>query len=107
MKTSLENPCPGRDRLGAYLNQIRLSGGGIFSRLGRTYPFALYGSDLRFSTKGLKRGVESLAIGWSNEVIGVFARVAKNVCDLLHPAFFAAGTKSDIDAGEPEHHLLE
>ena len=51
--------------------------------------------------------MESLAIGGSYEVIGVFARVAKNVCDLLHPAFFAARTKSDIDAGEPEHHLLE
>ena len=25
----------------------------------------------------------------------------------MHPAFFAAGTKSDVDTGEPEHHLLE
>ena len=40
-------------------------------------------------------------------MIGVFARVAKNVYDLLHPAFFATRTKSDVDTGEPEHHLLE
>ena len=50
---------------------------------------------------------ERLAVGWSNELIGVFARVAKNVCDLSHPAFFAARTKGDIDVGEPEHHFLE
>ena len=29
------------------------------------------------------------------------------MCDLLHPALFAAGTKGDVDAGEPEHHLLK
>jgi len=51
--------------------------------------------------------VERLAVGWPYKLIGVFARVAKNVCDLLHPAFFAAGTKGDIDVGEPEHHFLE
>jgi len=25
----------------------------------------------------------------------------------LHPAFFAAGTKGDVDAGEPEHYFLD
>jgi hypothetical protein len=25
----------------------------------------------------------------------------------LHSAFFAAGTKGDVDTGEPEHHLLK
>jgi hypothetical protein len=50
---------------------------------------------------------ERLAVGWSNELIGVFARVAKDVCDLLHPALFAARTKSDIDVGEAEHDFLE
>jgi len=48
-----------------------------------------------------------LGVGWSNELIGVFAAVAKDVCDLLHPAFFAARTKGDVDVGEPEHHFLE
>ena len=48
-----------------------------------------------------------MGVGWSYEVIGVFARVAKDVCDLSHPAFFAARTKGDIDVGEPEHHVLE
>ena len=51
--------------------------------------------------------MERLAVGWPYKLIGVFARVAKNVCDLLHPAFFAARTKGDIDVGEPEHHFLE
>jgi hypothetical protein len=37
----------------------------------------------------------------------VFARVAKDVCDLLHPAFFAARAKGDVDVGEPEHHFPE
>jgi hypothetical protein len=37
----------------------------------------------------------------------VFARVAKDVCDLLHPAFFAARAKGDVDVGEPQHHFLE
>lgn len=37
----------------------------------------------------------------------MFAAVAKDVCDLLHPAFFAAGTKGDVDVGEPEHDFLE
>jgi hypothetical protein len=40
-------------------------------------------------------------------VIGVFARVAKDVCDLLHSAFLAARAKGDVDTGEPEHHFLE
>ena len=51
--------------------------------------------------------MERLAVGWPYKLIGVFARVAKNVCDLLHPAFFAAGTKGDVDVGEPEHDFLE
>ncbi len=50
---------------------------------------------------------ERLAVGRSNELIGVFARVAKDVCDLLHPTFFAAGTKGDVDAGELEHDFLD
>jgi len=58
--------------------------------------------------EGSRRRVEErLAVGRSNELIGVFARVAKNVRDLSHPAFFAARTKGDIDVGEPEHHFLE
>jgi len=37
----------------------------------------------------------------------VFAGVAKNVCDLLHPALFAMGTKGDVDPGEAEHDFPE
>jgi len=37
----------------------------------------------------------------------VFARVAKDVCDLLHSAFLAARAKGDVDVGELEHHFLE
>jgi len=48
-----------------------------------------------------------LGVGWSNELIGVFARVAKDVCDLLHPAFLAARAKGDVDVGKLEHHVLE
>jgi hypothetical protein len=50
---------------------------------------------------------ERLAVGRSNELIGVFAGVAKDVCDLSHCALFAAGAKGDVDTGEAEHHLLE
>jgi len=55
----------------------------------------------------LKRVGECLGVGWSNELIGVFARVAKDVCDLSHPALFAAGAKGDVDVGEAEHDFLE
>ena len=48
-----------------------------------------------------------MGIGRSDEVIGMFARVAKNICDLSRPTFFVARTKGDIDVGEPEHHVLE
>ena len=39
--------------------------------------------------------------------MGVFAAVPWYCCYPLHPAFHTAGTQSDIDAGELEHHVLQ
>ncbi len=49
----------------------------------------------------------SQVIWWAYEAMGVFSTVPWYICQGLHPALSAAGTKCDVDSGELEHHFLK